>query len=72
MASHTLSPSVWISFRNRVVHMTESATRLSMAKHSPEGLQAERDLVKEAILKNPEAFSSDADVQLMMHMYSGR
>ena len=72
MASHTLSPSVWSSFRDLADDLMKSVGRGSAAGYSPEDLQAERDLIKDAVLTNPEAFSSDLDIQLMMYIYSGR
>lgn len=72
MASHSLAPSVWHSFLSLVGGLSESRTHRSILEPSSEDRQADRDLVSEVLWRNPEAFSSEMDVQLMMQMYSGQ
>lgn len=46
------------------------ATRLS-APADPDDARARRDFVREMTTRNPDAFSSDLDVQAMMQHYPG-
>lgn len=47
------------------------AARLS-APVDPDDARARRDFVLEMIARNPDAFSSDLDVQVMMQHYPGQ
>lgn len=72
MASYSLSPSIWSSFGNLFGGLTGNNGTSPTFKPTPDELRAERDFINEMLDNNPDAFSSELDVQCMMHMYPGR
>lgn len=48
------------------------APRPRLEETSPDDARARREFIWEMMSRNPDAFSSDADVQSMMGMYPGR
>ncbi|ANT60968.1 hypothetical protein AYJ57_11705 [Salipiger sp. CCB-MM3] len=46
--------------------------RTRVERTSPDDARARREFIWEMMSRNPDAFSSDADVQSMMGMYPGR
>ena len=68
MATQTLTPGIWSGFWSLLSGWWSApdAPRISVQRH--EGTRAERDFINEIVCGNPDAFSSDLDVQCMMHM----
>lgn len=66
------SPSFWsfICSLPQSVSSVRASSGAEAPAHGEERLR--RELVREVILRRPEAFSSELDVQAMMYMYPGR
>lgn len=68
--ARTASPlQMALGFIQRVFNF---APRPNLEETSPDDARARREFIWEMISRNPDAFSSDADVQSMMGMYPGR
>ncbi len=48
------------------------ALRPRTEETQPDDARSRREFIREVLSRNPDAFSSDADVQSMMSMYPGR
>ena len=72
MTSYTLNASFWSTFCELALNLATRANLSQAIDADPGDRSADRDLVNEALWKNPESVSSDFDVQVMMDMYSGR
>ncbi len=57
------------SFIQRVFNF---ALRPRTEETQPDDARSRREFIREVLSRNPDAFSSDADVQSMMSMYPGR
>ena len=67
-----LSPSLG-SFLRFPLLSRPAVRKTTVATEPPhEEERSRRDFVRDMILRSPEAFSSDLDVQGMMYMYPGR
>lgn len=66
------SGRVFSRFAHLIPHRIAGRSRTSMSASSSEETRARRDFVSDVIAKNPEAFSSELDVQTMMLFYSDR
>ncbi len=58
-----------LSFTHRIFKF---ALRPSSEESQPDDARARREFIWEVLSRNPDAFSSDADVQSMMSMYPGK
>ncbi len=72
MASHTMSPSIWTLFVGLIGRTKRGFSENQKSRPKDNDLHSERDYINEVIWSNPDAFSSDLDVQNMMNLYPGR
>ena len=72
MASHTQSPSLWNSVSNLFGRLAKYYDTRTQPTPSMDDLRAEREFLNELIWSNPDAFSSELDIQNMMHLYPHR
>ncbi|MDE4142610.1 hypothetical protein [Phaeobacter gallaeciensis] len=64
-------PSLFIS-RDFIKRIFSFGLRPLFEETSPDDARARREFIREIVFRNPDAFSSDADVQSMMAMYLDR
>lgn len=72
MTSFALRPSLWKRASLWVSGQAQTDRKHQIRDQEHLIRKAERDLVNDMIWSCPEAFSSDLDVQYMMHMHRGR
>ena len=72
MASHTMAPSIWTSFGRLFGGLAKDSAHKLQSEPSASDLRAERDFINEMVWNNPDAFSSELDVQNMLNCYPGR
>ena len=72
MASHTMSPSIWTVFGGLFGWTKGACPETRKPQPTANDLHAERDLINDVIWSNPDAVSSELDVQNMMSLYPGR
>ncbi|WP_282021813.1 hypothetical protein [Ruegeria faecimaris] len=72
MASHTMSPSIWTVFGGLFSWTERAFPKTRKPRPTANDLHAERDYINDVIWSNPDAFSSELDVQNMMNLYPGR
>ncbi len=72
MASHTMSPSIWTVFGGLFGRTKRGFPKNQKSRLTDNYLHSERDYIKEVIWNNPDAFSSELDVQNMMSLYPER
>ncbi|WP_171103044.1 hypothetical protein [Ruegeria sp. HKCCD7255] len=72
MASHTMSPSIWTVFGGLFGWTKKAFPDTRNPRSADNDLHAERDYINDVIWSNPDAFSSELDVQNMMSLYPGR
>ena len=65
-------PDVWHRLESLLDRLARHPENISQPITTPETRKAERDLVTEMIWNNPEAFSSNLDVEYMMSMRGHR
>ena len=73
MASLTFSyPGIFDRFA--LLSWRRNVTRKGrpIADVSPENARSRREFIRDMLTSNPDAFSSDLDVQGLMYLYSGR
>lgn len=72
MASHTMSPSIWTVFDGLFGWDKRAFPETRKPRPTANDLHAERGYINDVIWSNPDAFSSELDVQNMMSLYPGR
>ncbi len=72
MASHTMSPGIWTVFGGLFGWTKRAFPENQKSRPTDNDPHAEREYINEVIWNNPDAFSSELDVQNMMSLYPGR
>ncbi len=72
MASQTMSPSIWTVFGGLFGWTKRAFPETRKPRLTDNDLHSERDYINEVIWNNPDAFSSELDVQNMMSLYPER
>ncbi len=72
MASHTMSPSIWTVFGGLFGRTKRGFPEAWKPRPTADDFHAERDYINDVIWSNPDAFSSELDVQNMVSLYPGR
>ncbi|MFC3616752.1 hypothetical protein ACFORG_23665 [Lutimaribacter marinistellae] len=72
MTSHTIVPSIWASFGNLLGGLVRDRAHRLKSKSSFDDHRAERDFINDIIWSNPDAYSSELDVQNMLNLYPGK
>ena len=72
MATQTLTPGIWSGFWSLLSVRLSALGAPSISAQRDEDTRAEHDFSNEIVCGNPDAFSSELDVQCMMHMLPGK
>lgn len=72
MAHYSMASSRWGRFGNLFGGLTSGGVLRPQSQPSASDLREERAFINEMIWSNPEAFSSELDVQNMMSLYPSR
>ena len=72
MMSPAIAPSFWSQFCSALSRRSRAADAAPVSDADADPVAAQRAILSEALLANPDAFSSDLDICEFMQGFSGR